>query len=117
MESSTPLLRKALIGLAVFTVVLVVAGMLYRTPLKTVNIVNNASETITITTYVDSKFRVFSARPGMRANVPLADQQSECSEQSFALSTPTGRKGELSGQFCQDENHPVRDEDLASTGG
>ena len=114
MESSKPLVRNALIALGVFTVVLVVLGMLYRTPLKTVNIVNDSSETITISTFVDSRFRVFSAQPGLRANVPLADQDADCSEQSFSISTPSGRKGGLTGRFCQDENHRVTDEDLGS---
>jgi len=116
MESQRPILRYLLIGLAVFTVLLVVVGNMYRTPLKTVNLVNETDETITITTTVDKKLRVFSARPGGRANVELADQSADCSEQSFTITTPTKRRAEVSGQFCQDENHPVTEEMLSASG-
>jgi len=116
MESTRPILRRALIGLAVFTVVLVVVGNLYRTPLKTVNIVNHTDETITVTTLVDKRIRVFSAPAGGRATIPLADQDSSCSEQSFAISTPTKRKATLEGEFCQDENHAVDESLLVPVG-
>ncbi len=115
MESTSPLLRRALIGLAVFTVLLVIAGNLYRTPLKTVNIVNETDETITVTTLVDKRLRVFSAPVGGRAGIPLVDQDASCSEQSFSISTPTKRKATLEGEFCQDENHPVTEADLVAS--
>ena len=113
MESSKPLLPRLLIGLALFTVAVVVIGNLYRTPLRTVNIVNETSETITITTTSEKKVRVFSATPGGRANVPRADQDADCSEQSFMIRTPSQRTSTLEGRFCQDENHPVREADLS----
>lgn len=115
MESNRPLLRWALLGLAVFTVLLVVVGNLYKTPLKTVNIVNETTETITITTTSENKVRVFSAIPGGLANVPLADQSEGCSEQSFKIRTPSQRTGLLEGRFCQDENHPVVEDDLVAS--
>lgn len=116
MESQRPILRYLLIGLAVFTVVLVVLGNMYRTPLKTVNLVNQTEETITITTTVDKKLRVFSAPSGGRANVELNDQSADCSEQSFTVTTPSKRRAELTGEFCQDENHPVTEEMLSASG-
>ncbi|MDQ2624597.1 MAG: hypothetical protein M3Y20_05495 [Actinomycetota bacterium] len=114
MESQRPILRYVLIGLVVFTVVLVILGNMYRTPLKTVNIVNETSETITITTTAQNKVRVFSAPTGGRANVPLDNQDEDCSEQSFKIRTPSRRTATLEGQFCQDENHPVRESDLVT---
>lgn len=114
MESQRPILRWFLVGLVVFTVLVVVVGNLYRTPLKTVNIVNETDETITVTTTVDKKVRVFSAPPGGRANVQLKDQEASCSEQSFAISTPSKRRVHLEGQFCQDENHAVTDDMLVA---
>lgn len=114
MESQRPILRWFLVGLAVFTVLVIVVGNLYQTPLKTVNIVNDADETITITTTVDKKVRVFSAAPGGRANVQLRDQDADCSEQSFAISTPSKRRARLEGRFCQDENHSVTNDMLVA---
>jgi len=116
MESTRPILRNALIGLAVFTVLVLIVGNLYRTPLKTVNIVNETTETITITTTSENKVRVFSAAPGMRAHVPLASQDEDCAEQFFTIRTPSHRTATLEGEFCQDENHPVREEDLTASG-
>lgn len=116
MESQRPILRWLLLGLAAFTVLLIVVGNMYRTPLKTVNIVNRTSETITITTTVDKKIRVFSTAPGGRAHIELADQGAECSEQSMAITTPSKRRTRLEGQFCQDENHDVTEDMLAADG-
>ncbi|NLF05091.1 MAG: hypothetical protein GX593_08865 [Actinomycetales bacterium] len=115
IESTSPLLRRALIGLAVFTVLLLVVGNLYRTPLKTMNVVNETTETLTITTTIDKKVRVFSAPSGGRVSVPLTDQSQECSPHSMKLRTPSQRSGEISGEFCQDENHPVRESDLVAS--
>lgn len=114
MESQRPILRWLLLGLVAFTVLLVVVGNLYKTPLKTVNIVNETSVTLTISTPVDGKIRVFSAPPEGRASVELRDQDASCSVQSMMISTPDKRRAELDGEFCQDENHVVTEDMLTA---
>lgn len=112
MEAQRPILRWLLGGLVLFVVALYVVGSIFRTPLKTVNIVNETSETITISTTVDKKVRVFSAQPGQRAHVKLVDQDASCSEQEMSITTPTKRRAKLEGTFCQDENHVVTEDVL-----